>query len=613
MRKRFICTILTILLTTSLCFAGSVTKGLIGKQDTSPWDGVTSTFTRATSAGYTITLNKIDWPGVDVLAVYGGGVNRTDDTITTALTAIGTSNKVAVWLSPGTWTFNENVDWSSYTNVTFQAPPGVLISHGAYTINIPNPNAGVYQWLSGTGAETFSGSVKEVYPEWWGIDGTADQVQFQAANDSLTSGGTIRGSGTYSFSAALNLSSNIHLTGNGKASSITTVGDIYAINISGAAPYPNDIRGVLVENLAIYGTGTPTTGGGIYATDIHECIFQNLWISDHSKTLYYGIYLNGSTNNDTDNNIIQNNIITKVLNTAINLYTLNPYSVEENVISGNVITGAAWNGITVVGDRNTIIGNTIEESGNNGIVISNGQWNTISGNTACESGSHGISIEAASSENTIIGNVVKDNDLANTATYNGINVNNGDRNTIVGNVCYDNDNYEIYINGTSSNNIVMGNACWGSDREGVIVDVGIQTTLAHNLENSTDIDTDHIRLATQAAILKINGVATTGLGDSAYADWDLDTDLTVPTNAIGIIFEVAVQDSGAGATDQYARFKKKGGDTEFTARCLSANDRYNHIVIMVEFDANHMLQYMVEASGADTLDLSIKLVGWIME
>ncbi len=49
-----------------------------GKQDLALWDGVANTFTRSTAEGCNLTLNKLDWMGVDVLSVYGGGTNRTD-------------------------------------------------------------------------------------------------------------------------------------------------------------------------------------------------------------------------------------------------------------------------------------------------------------------------------------------------------------------------------------------------------------------------------------------------------------------------------------------------------------------------------------------------------
>ena len=74
---------------------GSLTKGLAGKEDISLWNGTsTKTFTRETSDGYTQTLRQIDWMGVDVLQVYGGGVNRTKDTISDAITDIGSTTNV---------------------------------------------------------------------------------------------------------------------------------------------------------------------------------------------------------------------------------------------------------------------------------------------------------------------------------------------------------------------------------------------------------------------------------------------------------------------------------------------------------------------------------------
>ncbi|MFH2073995.1 MAG: hypothetical protein ABIJ57_01430 [Pseudomonadota bacterium] len=144
------------------------------------WDGVTSTFTRETSTGSTITLGKIGVE-VDALQVYGAGVNYTDATIISALTAIGTTNKVALVLRPGTWTVSANRNWSAYTNVTFRIPPGVLISHGAYTLNIPNPEAGPYQWLTGAGAVTFT-NAQLTYPQWEGGSATAGPVLDKALN-----------------------------------------------------------------------------------------------------------------------------------------------------------------------------------------------------------------------------------------------------------------------------------------------------------------------------------------------------------------------------------------------------------------------------------------------
>jgi len=68
---------------------------------------------------------------------------------------------------------------------SLNVPDGVIyqIATGK-TLTISGPfEAGLYQVFDcvGTGAVTLSGGVNEVYPEWWGIDGTADQVEINAA------------------------------------------------------------------------------------------------------------------------------------------------------------------------------------------------------------------------------------------------------------------------------------------------------------------------------------------------------------------------------------------------------------------------------------------------
>ena len=87
---------------------------------------------------------------------FGGGY--TQATLVAALTAIGTSTKTKLFLSAGTWVISSSVDWSAYTNVTFVFAPGAVLSHGAFTVNIPNVYAANYSWNSGAGAVTISGS-----------------------------------------------------------------------------------------------------------------------------------------------------------------------------------------------------------------------------------------------------------------------------------------------------------------------------------------------------------------------------------------------------------------------------------------------------------------------
>lgn len=124
------------------------------------------------------------------------------------LAGIGTTTKATIELKPGTYTIGQNVDWSAYTNIVFKIQNGAIISHGTYTVNIPNPEAGLYQWLSGTGTVTFSGNIKESYPEWFAVNTTPGTTDMTAAI-----------SAAINATAADTVISNIYLT-----TSQTTIG-----------------------------------------------------------------------------------------------------------------------------------------------------------------------------------------------------------------------------------------------------------------------------------------------------------------------------------------------------------------------------------------------------
>jgi hypothetical protein len=170
---------------------GTITKGLIGKQDLALYYNGDSagTFTRATSTGYAMTLNKLDWVGVDVCQVYGGGVNKTDTQITDALTAIGTTTYTELWLSSGTWTISNDLNLATYPNIYIRRAPGALLSIATgKTLTIYSP----FNIISPPNEQIFTGSGTvlftnkgTVYPEWFGSDG------IDSGLESLADGGTI--------------------------------------------------------------------------------------------------------------------------------------------------------------------------------------------------------------------------------------------------------------------------------------------------------------------------------------------------------------------------------------------------------------------------------------
>ena len=102
------------------------------------------------------------------------GATSTGGSIKDILTELGTSKKAEIVLlhdgasNTTTYTVGQNIDWSTYTNVSFVVKPGAILSHGAYTLNIPNLSAGSSQVFSGTGTVTLSG-VPYVRASWFSL------------------------------------------------------------------------------------------------------------------------------------------------------------------------------------------------------------------------------------------------------------------------------------------------------------------------------------------------------------------------------------------------------------------------------------------------------------
>ncbi|RLA57453.1 MAG: hypothetical protein DRR04_12800, partial [Gammaproteobacteria bacterium] len=144
-------------------------KGEIAPSDFKLWDGATGTYDRNTDTGGSETLNRMAWAGVDVLELFGNKTNRNLAAISAALTRIGSSNKVPIWLSPGTWTIDD--DLTIPANVSLCLPPGALLTvSSAKTLTVNGSIAtGWYQVFSGDGSIVFGdGSIPCIFPEWWG-------------------------------------------------------------------------------------------------------------------------------------------------------------------------------------------------------------------------------------------------------------------------------------------------------------------------------------------------------------------------------------------------------------------------------------------------------------
>ena len=338
-------------------------------------------------------------PEVDALVTYGSGITYTDATITAALSAMGTTTKGTLLLRPGTWVISASKDWSAYTNVTFKIMPGAILSHGTYTLNIPNPIAGVYQWLSGTGAVTFCGTIKEVYPEWFGAvaDNSTDNTNaLQYALNSQASGGVVKFStGTYRFTYLSIPNDNTTLKGDGWGSSLSTTISAVANTVpviwvkangvilkdfkttwvtlptalqSGTSIEQNDViaigrnydttvhlySNILIDNVYVYGAKQHGISVGytnnvtvkncrveeIYGTGIFPKDVQNFKCIDNFiyRTNDAGIDLQSGTGRYCDNAIINNNVI-QYTSIAIGSHGGRNVTINNNTIDSTWVGG----------------------------------------------------------------------------------------------------------------------------------------------------------------------------------------------------------------------------------------------------------------------------------
>ena len=273
---------------------------------------------------------------------------------------------------------------------------GEFVIDSGVTLTINGPfEAGLYQVFSGNGSIVFgSVSVTEAYPEWWGIDGVADEVQINAAITSLTlTGGNVLLTGSYIVNDSINAVSNVNLIGIEGTTTIS-VGTAY-INALAVVNEGN----IVVSGISWVGSGSVDgTERLIYVEPgnnikILHCTFEDSLIAVHLQTvtkvwiefnkftnilrksdytLGYGVVA-GKDSEDvyithnkfysvgrhciyvssgTSNTIVANNIITEVTGTPIAIYSLSSqnrmYNIQvlNNIINGVRDPGGGVDGIT---------------------------------------------------------------------------------------------------------------------------------------------------------------------------------------------------------------------------------------------------------------------------
>jgi len=146
--------------------------------------------------------------------------------------------------------------------MTLQLEQGCILTDDASNANLTingHVEAGIYQifdWGNGSGTLTLGALVTKAYPEWWGVDGTADEVQINAAITAMTSGVVLL-SDAYATAATINLKTKVHVKGlaggNGNGTVITYSGSGSAIKGSG-------VKDVLLADFNVITTDDDANG-----------------------------------------------------------------------------------------------------------------------------------------------------------------------------------------------------------------------------------------------------------------------------------------------------------------------------------------------------------------
>lgn len=372
-----------LILGLSLCVghisAQTVTKGLIGKQDIHNWDGKTQTFTRTSSTGYPITLNDLDWIGVDVCQVYGGGVNRTSAALSAAITAIGTSENTELFLSKGNWVITGTLNIPA--NYTIRFAEGAYFTGTIAFAGSPDsqikalPGQHIF---SSTATVTFAKSGK-VSVLWWGADNTGAtdcSVSVQAAYTSLPNVGSTFGNavgGEVFFPGGAYLIKDVtpkHGTrtyGEGYWSTSirakgATYGGFYVNLVTG--------QGTIFENLHFntFTDGLGDDNTAFYIFGSNGIIVRNCWFNGYKQ-----LDIRSSTDVEVSGNVFDEGTYPIVVGTSgepiniriinnefyANSYPIILTEINNSVITGNIFYDCTYKNIDITASEElNISGNT---------------------------------------------------------------------------------------------------------------------------------------------------------------------------------------------------------------------------------------------------------------
>jgi len=294
--------------------------------------------------------------------------------------------------------------------------------------------------------------------------GTNWAAGINAAIDALPStGGMIflRGAGTWTKAVNIN-DIGIELRGEGKSTKITKGFNGNMIEMNGTAKYFQAVR-----DLYLSGAKASYTGSGIhlsytYGTTDAQPILENLWINDMEL---HGVFAEGGGTRE----IKGSNIVARICG-GDGFYLGGTDGKYNDLVAEN----CDHHGIETNGGSNQFINCKVFGCGNSGVSYYGGYfggyWQAIVSCYFQDNEYNGVYM--AGQACTMTGSVIQNNGRT-SSTASGIVMGSGSDGTIItGNVILDSGGYQdygIYINSGSQNNVISNNFLDGNDIANIYV------------------------------------------------------------------------------------------------------------------------------------------------
>lgn len=428
-------------------------------------------------------------------------------------------------------TYTISADKTVSTNL--KIPKGVIYSVASTkTLTLNGAiEAGLYQIFSGSGTIAFGTNyTKEVYPEWWGVTGTNDYIPIQSAASSLTNGGIIRltGSYTYTTNIGVSLLDNTWVRGNGTGKTVITGGGVAIFDATNrsnikisdlssmASRFLSMVGGssLIVENVNINGYLSPVYihGQGIWLYGVTHAVISSSIFTDFNDAIYLDANPTGAPGTYTTDVKIDKCRISHsnhgVWDNPVGVYIYYAKDVNItnntflNILPGGVAVGRMGYGVYEgdgSADKINISGNTFEDNDatngkGEGILISTSPSVIINGNNFIGNGVDTLRGIDAGGTGSII--------ISNNILKSGFSIFAGNNpylpRVIISNNLIDSSNeYGIRIGATPygvTSAVVSGNIINKSAMTGILINICSYADILGNFvidSNTSDSGTDY--------------------------------------------------------------------------------------------------------------------------